>query len=111
VFALLMKLMYWRPRHFYVEHLLLLVHNHSATFLLFGLALAIGAIPGLAGVGGVLKAATFAYLVWYLYQSLRRVYGQGGGWTFSKFMVLGLAYVVAAIVVVGTTALFSVATT
>jgi hypothetical protein len=28
-----MRLMYWRPRHYYIEHLLLLVHNHAFVFL------------------------------------------------------------------------------
>ena len=38
VFALLMMLMYWRPRRYYVEHLLLLVHDQTFVFLviLFG---------------------------------------------------------------------------
>ena len=26
--ALFMKLLYWRPRRYYLEHLLLLLHNH-----------------------------------------------------------------------------------
>ena len=28
--ALVMKALYWRPKRFYVEHLLLLVHNHAS---------------------------------------------------------------------------------
>ena len=31
--ALVMKLLYWRPRRYYVEHLLFLVHNHAFVFL------------------------------------------------------------------------------
>ena len=31
--ALVMKLLYWRPKRFYVEHLLFLVHNHAFVFL------------------------------------------------------------------------------
>ena len=31
--ALVMKLMYWRPKRYYVEHLLFLVHNHAFVFL------------------------------------------------------------------------------
>ena len=31
--ALFMKLLYWRPKRYYVEHLLLLVHNHAFIFL------------------------------------------------------------------------------
>ena len=31
--ALFMKLLYWRPKRYYVEHLLFLVHNHAFVFL------------------------------------------------------------------------------
>lgn len=34
--AFLMLAFYWRPRRFYSEHLMVLVHNHSATYNLFG---------------------------------------------------------------------------
>ena len=34
VLALIMKLMYWRPKRYYVEHLLFLIHNHAFVFLL-----------------------------------------------------------------------------
>jgi hypothetical protein len=30
-----MLLLYWRPRRYYVEHLVFLLHNHSALFLGF----------------------------------------------------------------------------
>ena len=36
--AVVMKLLYRRPRHYYVEHLLLLVHNHAFVFLLVTLS-------------------------------------------------------------------------
>ena len=32
--ALVMKLLYWRPKRYYVEHLLFLIHNHAFVFLL-----------------------------------------------------------------------------
>ena len=34
--ALCMKLIYWRPRRYYVEHLLFMVHNHTFVFLVTG---------------------------------------------------------------------------
>ena len=37
-----MMLMYWRPRHYYVEHLLLFVHNHAFVFLVASLVLLLG---------------------------------------------------------------------
>ena len=109
--ALVMQLLYWRPRHFYVEHLLLLIHNHSAAFVAITAVLVVGAIPGLAAVEGVLAAVVGLYLVWYLYRSLRRVYGQSRGWTLGKFGILCAIYLLVTIIVLATTALVSVATT
>ena len=40
--AWLMMLMYWRPRHYYVEHLLLFMHNHAFVFLVTAVLL----LPG-----------------------------------------------------------------
>jgi hypothetical protein len=111
VIALVMKLMYWRPPHFYVEHLLLLIHNHSAAFVLLGLIMVVGAIEGIGVLLSIILAVTAVYLPWYLYKSLRRVYGQSRRWTLAKFATLSLAYVVLALAVVGMTALFTVATT
>jgi Protein of unknown function (DUF3667) len=111
VIALVMKLMYWRPRHYYVEHLLLLIHNHSAAFVVLALIMVVGAIPGIGFLQYAVLAAAALYLPWYLYKSLRRVYGQSRRWTLGKFATLSLAYVVVALAVIGMTALFSVATT
>jgi hypothetical protein len=45
-----MMLMYWRPRHYYVEHLLLFVHNHAFAFVLLLLASAVWTLlPGAEG--------------------------------------------------------------
>ena len=32
--ALVMLMLYWRPRRYYVEHLVFFLHNHAAVFLL-----------------------------------------------------------------------------
>lgn len=110
VIALVMKLMYWRPRHYYVEHLLLLVHNHSAAFVMLALVMVAGAIPGFGILQNILLAVAAVYLPWYLHKSLRRVYGQSRRWTLGKFAILAMAYMVVALAVIGLTALFSVAT-
>ena len=36
--ALVMKPLYWRPKRYYVEHLLFLVHNHAFVFLALAIA-------------------------------------------------------------------------
>ena len=77
-----MMLMYWRPRHYYVEHLLLLVHNHACVFLTIMLAWA--AIRLAHPLAGALQFAVLVYLAWYIFRSMRVAYGQGRWLTGAK---------------------------
>jgi hypothetical protein len=93
----LMMLMYWKPRHYYVEHLLLLVHNHAFVFLTVPLAWIVGAL--LPPIATWVNLALFLYIVWYLYRSMRTVYGQGRWLTIGKFTALSFLYLVFGMVV------------
>jgi hypothetical protein len=92
-------LLYWRPRHYYVEHLLFFVHNHSFLFLILalrnGVALVTPAV--LAPLVSLLSLAVWAYIAWYLYRSMRRVYGQGRFLTLVKYGALVSVYMVTSI--------------
>ncbi|HXY95784.1 MAG TPA: DUF3667 domain-containing protein, partial [Steroidobacteraceae bacterium] len=90
--AAIMMLFYWRPRHFYVEHLLLLLHNHACVFVVLPLAWGLGAL--VPRVSGWLDFAVFGYLVWYMYRSMRTVYGQGPWLTAAKLTALSFFYFV-----------------
>jgi len=90
--AAIMMLSYWRPRHYYVEHLLLLLHNHACVFVVLPLAWGLSALVPRAA-GGV-NLAVFLYLVWYMYRSMRSVYGQGKGLTIAKLTALSFFYFV-----------------
>lgn len=90
--AAIMMLFYWRPRHYYVEHLLLLLHNHALVFLVVPLAWGVSAL--LPPVTGWVDFALFIYLVWYMYRSMRSVYGQGAGLTVAKATALAFFYFV-----------------
>jgi hypothetical protein len=92
----LMMLFYWRPRHYYVEHLLLLLHNHACVFLVLPLAWGLAALLPFAS--GWLEFAVFLYLVWYMFRSMRVVYGQGRALTLAKLTALGFLYFVFGIV-------------
>ena len=91
-----MSLLYWRPRRYYVEHLVFLLHNHSALYLWFVLTKLAGLLGylwhPLSGVVAVVGIATFFYVVWYPYAAMRRYYGQGRLLTATKFTGIGLAY-------------------
>ena len=101
----LMMLMYWRPRRYYVEHLLLFVHNHAFVFLVAGTLLLLSKfVPRVPG----LKLAIFLYFAWYMYRSMRVVYHQGRLLTVSKLALLAFFYLLFAGVMIAATSLYSV---
>jgi uncharacterized protein DUF3667 len=100
----IMMLMYWRPRRYYVEHLLLFVHNHAFVFLVAGVLLLLSKfVPRAPG----LKLAIFLYFAWYMYRSMRNVYGQGRVLTVSKLVLLASFYLVFAALMLAVTSLYS----
>jgi Protein of unknown function (DUF3667) len=88
--AAVMMLLYWHPRHYYVEHLLLFVHNHAFAFLIATLAWAAAAL--LPPAAAAIQTAVSLYVLWYVYRSVRVVYGQGRGRTLAKLAVLSVCY-------------------
>jgi hypothetical protein len=94
--AAIMKLMYWRPKRYYVEHLLFLVHNHAAVFLVLSLVALLSLLPWVGDLSVLLVFIALGYLSWYIFRAMRNVYGQHGALTFLKYAVLGWTYVVTA---------------
>jgi hypothetical protein len=103
-----MTLMYWRPRHYYVEHLLLFVHNHAFLFLLWLLAGLVSAL--LKPLTGWISAAVTLYTAWYAYRSMRVVYGQGRAVTLGKLVLLSFFYLVSGVLMMGLVGLYTVLT-
>ncbi len=103
----IMMLMYWRPRHYYVEHLLLFVHNHALVFLVATLALLFSDITARVPV---LKFAIFLYFVWYMFRSMRVVYNQGRALTVSKLVLLSFFYFLFAVLMLALTSVYSAIT-
>ena len=95
--ALLMLLVYRRPRRYYVEHLVFFLHTHAAIFLIlllmrpFSWVMALSA-PSVSG--SLLKVGAGLYAPWYVYRAMRVYYGQRRWLTFTKFMVVGCAYAI-----------------
>jgi Protein of unknown function (DUF3667) len=106
--AAVMCLLYWRPRRYYVEHLVFLLHNHSAlylAFLLLDLCAALGRLWSPFGTLTVLLGiATAIYVPTYPYRAQRRYYGQGRLLTLAKFTVLTLAYLLCLVLTLAGTA-------
>ena len=108
--ALSMKPLYWRPKRYYVEHLLFLVHNHAFVFLVLTLLALLELIPVVGQHLGVVKFAAWVYMIWYLFRGMRNYYGQGRALTLAKYLTIGLSYISAALTVLVLTALFSAIT-
>jgi hypothetical protein len=100
-----MMLLYWRPRHYYVEHLLFLVHNHAFAFLLL---MAAGALSALAPFAADLIGwATALYIAWYIYRATRLMYGQGRARTLGKLALMSFVYLVAGSLMLAITSLYA----
>ncbi|MFO1401788.1 MAG: DUF3667 domain-containing protein [Steroidobacteraceae bacterium] len=94
--AAAMRLLYWRPRRWYVEHLVLCLHNHAALYLaliLLGVLQHIAAWwPAFGAVADGAAWLVWLYASWYLWRALRRYYGQGRLLTALKLGLLGITY-------------------
>jgi hypothetical protein len=95
--AALMKLLYWRPKRYYVEHLLFLVHNHAAVFLVYTLVALISFIPVLGDLTPLFFFSALGYLGWYVYRAMRTMYGQGRALTILKYITLLYIYLIMAV--------------
>lgn len=106
-----MLLLYWRPRRWYVEHLVFFLHNHSAAFLVASVPMLLrmlaSTVPVFQPVVPVLETGVFLWLVVYLYLAMRRFYGQGRRRTLAKLAVIGVFYAASLFLMFGVTAIFS----
>jgi len=95
--ALVMRLTYWRPRRYYIEHLVFFLHTHTAFFLVLTarnlLQLPVGRLPVL-GSSGAVGIAVALYAAWHVYRAMRNYYGQSRLLTSCKYVGLLLAYVI-----------------
>ena len=91
LFAVCMLPFYWRTRRLYAEHLIFLIHNHSAVFLVSTLVVLFSSVAP-KSVEELPLLALLGWLVWYCYRGLRVFYRQSRFVTFTKLVVLGVLY-------------------
>jgi hypothetical protein len=91
-------LFYWKPRRLYAEHLVLFLHNHAFTFLLLGVTAVLTKLADLdfplSGLLGLVAFVLWCYLPYYVFRSMRVVYGEGRFKTTLKFLSLSMIYFV-----------------
>jgi hypothetical protein len=86
---------------------LFFVHNHAFAFLLFPVLILVDRIvPSFAG--GWLTFAAWVYFPYYLFVSMRPVYGQSRLCTFTKLTVLPFSYFICIAITAAITAMYSV---
>jgi hypothetical protein len=108
--AAFMKLLYWRPHRYYVEHLLFLVHNHAFVFLALSLLLLASAPAAMQPLAGWLDLGLALYVPVYLFRAMHAVYAQAVALTLLKFLALGFAYTVSALVMLALVGIYSAVT-
>ncbi len=96
--ALIQKVLYIRTGHYYVEHLVLTLHNHAFIILATFVNILFGIVEGMQIM---LVSSLFAYtgtaiFIWmwaYLFLSLKNYFQQGYGVTLLKFLITTALYV------------------
>jgi hypothetical protein len=107
--ALMMLILYRRPRRHYVEHLVFFLHTHAAVFLLLLIQALLGWIAIWAGwsIGEWVAAIIGLYIAWYVYRAMRVYYGQGRLLTVAKLCAVGITYLVGIALTLAATAFLS----
>jgi hypothetical protein len=74
VFAFLLAMIHWRPRVYYVEHLIFALHLHTVMF--FALTI-VALVVAYFGTAGFLDLAVWPILFVYFLMAMKRVYNRG----------------------------------
>jgi hypothetical protein len=101
--ALLFKFWYLFAGKYYVEHLILALHNHSFLFVIFLLSMLSNSLAGWIEPGeegrlttavSLFNIALFTWTPIYFLLSLKRVYQQSWTLTVSKYLIISLSYLI-----------------
>lgn len=97
LFALILKIAFWRNKKFYVEHLIYSFHLHCFVFLFLTIIMLLKmVIPDTwTDVNDWINSLSYLIILWYIYRSLRVVYNRSRGRTISKMFGMSIAYSIA----------------
>src|SRR6185436_10626642 len=88
VFALLLAVIHWWPRVYYIEHLIFALHIHTVLF--FGLTIVALAVA-FFGTAGFLEIALWPILFVYFLMAMKRVYNRG--WVLTSVKSVGIVLI------------------
>jgi hypothetical protein len=95
LFALILKLVYFRSKKYYYEHLIYSFHVHSALFLSFLILTGLKWFFHLFyDISNTLGCIWSIYILWYIYRSLRTFYGSKRWVTVAKILFLMFSYLI-----------------
>lgn len=96
LFAFVLKVLYFRQRRFYVEHLVYALHIHTFAYIAVVAIslLALGAEHWVPGLRPFLIGALSPVAFILVFVSIRRVYRQGWFFTTTKFLLGGFVYLI-----------------
>ncbi len=92
LFALFLHALYRKRERYYANHLVFSLYFHALAFLIFTINRVLQFLPLPETVSNLLSLFTNLYILYYLYRSMREVYGQSRWKTSLKFMALFLVY-------------------
>ncbi|MCO4291539.1 DUF3667 domain-containing protein [Solitalea sp. MAHUQ-68] len=110
LFAVGLKLFYYRSRKFYVEHLVHSLHLHTFLFILFSVSILINFLPLSNAASNWLVVVVLLISSWYIYRSFRTVYGQSRMRTLTKMFFLYFFYALSLTICLGIVAMITIAT-
>lgn len=100
--AILLKVLYWRRRQYFAEHMITALYSHSALFIFATLILLFnqlhnsplmqGSWPRLASLSDTLGSLVVAWIPVYLFLHHRRAYPDRKLLLIPKFLLVALAY-------------------
>lgn len=96
LFALILKITFWRNHKFYVEHLIYAIHLHCFFFLFSAIILLIQMLlpQSWDTLSGWLTAILVFWTIWYIYRSLRTLYHRSRWRTISKMIGMSFMYLI-----------------
>jgi hypothetical protein len=90
--ALILMVTFRNNKKYYVEHLIYSFHLHCFLFLFLAIIMLLQWLIPSETVDGLLSFLAFATVVWYIYRSLKVVYGRSGWRTLTKMAGMSVIY-------------------
>jgi hypothetical protein len=96
LFALILKITFWRNKKFYVEHLIYSFHLHCFVFLFLTIIMLVQLVipDSLHALSLWVGFAAALVIIWYIYKSLKVVYQRSGFRTITKMIGMAIVYTV-----------------